>query len=1352
MKIYTFFIMVLILVSLFFADSMAVGSNSPLVIPSGLKSIGSSSPSNSFSGISTGCKWTSAFSYGGSIDPNALGQITAGQESNVTGCPMCELVQNYSFSYMNTYEDTLKTTFEVVVYYENKSASPLRQPVAYDPIIVFIDDHKSAELQLYRLYTKENGMATLNVSRYKKPGECYDFTFVSCPFVSGCGFYACLNATGLPIPKLYKNANLSDIPYHPDPPYYKPANPLAGNEFLPSIDHVKICPPPEVTTTLPAFCLPLFLILGLLMGALYYSGKNPMGSFDLTAPRLGSHLRYQARARSMASFDTMSMAQAVKGAVGDISGIAKGEKSVLGVGGKTTTKMGTKDQVSSQGIVGLIQMVKSLVTGKGKTAAAWKSGMAGVKKARGGIPQTAKGAAAGKALGEMRGGKGITPRTVASLRSHGLIGGSKIVGGMKGLASEAKGGNGLFQLFVGGSGSIIDKLRSAIGGNGSLLGIAFLVFNNTVLGQMVSSTTLLSRALDAAEYIAGQTFNQAINRTDTRANPGVVVKGSNGNKFVVKIPKGGVGPKFYDETNKELSDSQKKKLMADPVFAIGLSSMLKNADEDYEIICKPSNVANLERAMGERLQAHGLVSGDQLEARDEKLKSVLEDLTGVTSIDPLKKQLKKHGFDTEAQSLTNYNSIEFTVKATYKGAKEEKVTLSIKEAEAIVAGTKLNNRPEITDAMLKEVKPLLVQQLDEKKSELIGDMRNLLNPNQTDQQFKEMKKEQMNVPLSSLLTEYSSALTVERDSLNAAVSGSGSIVDQFIKLNPNSIDTRGAFTKEALEKFGRIDPALASAALMYNAVQYAAAAHTTLSPVVADLSRNADSLQKLTVQINDLTDKLTNTELSSKQLKVYEQELVKLKEQSAKDSTGLSASSLNVLCAVTSMDSAITDLQKHATTAGELGGLTSAGDPSSASYGAGSVFVAKTAMPLDVAVNIFTAGAYDVHSDKTHFDQHVEDVSAKTGMSKEAVYAKEVSSINSNAVGFNEDAKRALAGLNYVSLGGKFEKLAGVKTVEYHQDTFAKTFSPISSETGGYVNPNSTIYVNWFDKEAAATTTSMSYGTYLNLRQDGKEDLLSQPHTVSVPVENLPASSTQKQVTVTNSFTPYFSSVKSQPYEDYAKKAATDADSQVKESEARSSYLKTGYIKSPDVKHYDAVHDWMQFESPESQHYQNVAKARSNQTDSMNDLIDRAQKLQTQAITIRYNAEENPPLKPTSLDVEMRKQSLKLAAKADAEVGKALEQVSKMSVYNGDLGREYSPDLTKPYTDAAKQMGEQSDRLSHISAISLTAEENVRNSDELIKIAKKTGQTEFMGYLKDTQKHIHYTKDTMALLTKKPSH
>ncbi len=1382
---------------------------------------------------------------------------------------------------MHTYENTLNTTFEIVVYYENKSTTPLRQPVAYDPIIVLIDDHKSAELQLYRVYTKQNGLATLNVSRYKKPGECYDFTFVSCPFVSGCGFYACLNATGLPIPKKYIGANLSDIPYHPDPPYYQPANPLAGNEFLPAIDHVKICPPPTTGTTLPAFCLPLFLILGMLMGALYYSGKNPLGSFDLSAPRLGSHLRYQARARSMASFDTMSLAQAAKGAGSEISGIAKGEKSVLGLGGKesssgATTKMGAKDEVSSQGIVGMIRMIasgklksdiKSSVKSVGQT---YKGAFSGGGWKGAGFA-TPRGKMANRALGEIKGGKGLSKQTIASLRSHGIS------PDIKSIRSATDGfSTVLSQILIGGSWSasnIINTLKSTIQGNASILGIAFFVFNRTMLGSIGAHTALLSLALDAAQYAAGQTFTQAQNRMETRATNGIALKDSLGKDIVVTVPRDGVDPKFYDKDGKELSDSDKKKLMGDHTFATGLTVLLTDAVRDYAIICDPKNIANVEGALGRLLQAHGLISAEQLKAEDSELEFALKKLQKLfegqfeihdpklaarlnelqklneasknpdPKLESAIKELQKLSegqleiknpklaamlnelqkiFEAsktpdpklesaikELQKRNAASRIVFTVED--KTGSRQVVSFSIKEAEDIIAGGSILH-PEISVQMLEK-------ELTATKESLIVDMGKLgIGIDQS-----------KSMPLSEVVQHYTAAIESARVSLRDETNPAFA-TQQFIKLNPNSFDKRGMFTNEALEKFGRIDPALVSVAMMYNTIKYAEMAQGTLIPVTTDLSRKADLLQTLQSRIEVLADKVADAAPGSKGLDVDRKELADLKEKLVKNSSELSLTSLNMLSAVTVMDSAINSLQKHATLAGELGGVKSAGDPSSEGYGQGAMFVARTVKPLDVALNVISANQYDVNSDKTHFDQHVEDVAAKTGVSKEVVYAKEVASLNSNAIGFNEDARQALAGLKYASLGGDFQKLVAVKTMEYHPDTFAKSFSPVSSNQGDYLNPNSTVYVSILDKDSGANKVcSMSYGTYMDLRHDGKEDFLDMPHTVRVSLENVKSMSSpeqpvqsvreytaagfikavsskseldalqpvfvkwedpsgaqvttpitygdyyriiksdsnpfgashkiaidadyaekqgisggkqseyspQGQFVLTNSFVPHFSSVKTQSYEDVYKTAAENAGTPqaVREYTAAAfsrkisstmdpsqsvfvkwedqsgthftqttyeDYSKTVQSKSNkfgdshkvaiDVDYakekrltggisesyprpaedHNEVREWLQSETPASQQYHRVADARSTQSETILGVLESVESVRDTSAAIRHNADNMAPLQVTSADETIIKRAQAAADKADAIVKNAFDQVNRISVYGGDLNRDYT--------------------------------------------------------------------------------
>jgi hypothetical protein len=235
--------------------------------------------------------------------------------------------------------DTDKYNITITVYYENLTASPPRQPVSNSVIIAQVFNGSFSDT--YKIYTDDSGAATFDFSIYKD--RAVNFKFLYCPFTcsasdpgfSKCGFLQCLDFAGIQC--TLPTCAFSDLPDAPG------ATPLAETKclkLLPTIQSTTYSPPPPSLITTPAICLPLLIIFALLGGALFISGKNPFAAFDFSAPRVGRHVRYQARGRAVSVSVPQPLTQWMMGKVQ--GAVGKGLGKALGGFAKATEKMQRK--------------------------------------------------------------------------------------------------------------------------------------------------------------------------------------------------------------------------------------------------------------------------------------------------------------------------------------------------------------------------------------------------------------------------------------------------------------------------------------------------------------------------------------------------------------------------------------------------------------------------------------------------------------------------------------------------------------------------------------------------------------------------------------------------------------------------------------------------------------------------------------------------------------------------------------------------------------------------------------------------------------------------------------------------
>lgn len=279
-----------------------------------------------------------------------LGSCSACQE--LVGRPEAQIVSSM---------DPNLTTIESNIYYENISNHPTRLPINNSIILIRLENGSGLD-ELFKVYSDNNGVARFNFSEYSH--SCLNIIVLYCPFCSSgpeCGYQQCLQLTGLSATKI--PSQVSDIPTWPADAQAPAAfNP---DKYFPTADLLSYCPPPPPLNaiTIPPLCIPLLLIISLLMGAMYVSGRNPFSSFNLASPRVGRHIRYQARGRGF-SMNLRSIWEAVNTAKN-----ADASTEQQGSGFMVDSVRGASKGVSSYGDAKkLASVAKQEAKAKGKNA------------------------------------------------------------------------------------------------------------------------------------------------------------------------------------------------------------------------------------------------------------------------------------------------------------------------------------------------------------------------------------------------------------------------------------------------------------------------------------------------------------------------------------------------------------------------------------------------------------------------------------------------------------------------------------------------------------------------------------------------------------------------------------------------------------------------------------------------------------------------------------------------------------------------------------------------------------------------------------------------------------------------
>jgi len=201
---------------------------------------------------------------------------------------------------MIVFVDELENTTDISVYYENSSASPPRQPIQNAMIVIYMYNESGISDGLWRIFTDDEGTAQFDYTNWAD-GE-FAMKILYCPFCcpleepnEWCGWNECLKMAEI---QVGLGTEPEDVPV---PSGHTVPSELNCNAYRPSMQLVIYNPPPkEPTAAVPLLCTIGLLIFALLGGALHLSGRNPFMGFNLGRPRVGRHIRYQARGRGWA--------------------------------------------------------------------------------------------------------------------------------------------------------------------------------------------------------------------------------------------------------------------------------------------------------------------------------------------------------------------------------------------------------------------------------------------------------------------------------------------------------------------------------------------------------------------------------------------------------------------------------------------------------------------------------------------------------------------------------------------------------------------------------------------------------------------------------------------------------------------------------------------------------------------------------------------------------------------------------------------------------------------------------------------------------------------------------------------
>ncbi|MEW6723160.1 MAG: hypothetical protein AB1324_07890 [Candidatus Micrarchaeota archaeon] len=294
---------------------------------------------------------------------------------------------------------------DIVAYYEDLTASPIRQPLNNSIIVIELINN-THQKTLKKVYTDQEGKASFRFNEWND--SCITFKAMYCPYciptdIECEGFQQCLDFGHIQT-SADKSDDIDDAAGETRP------DPLSDAKFIPQLATASWCPPPTGIATTPALCFPLILLFSLLSGALYLTGRNPFAGFNIGGMRIGSHIRYQARGRGY-SFSVMQLAAAAV-SIGQL-GVGIGRQ---GLGGFAKKEHKAVMARGFYGVKGMVSGVRGGLQAVSKARAANASGRTVVK---------------GKSVSSTSGGpqSSGSVMTASGMQSLASGGGSSSIGG-----------------------------------------------------------------------------------------------------------------------------------------------------------------------------------------------------------------------------------------------------------------------------------------------------------------------------------------------------------------------------------------------------------------------------------------------------------------------------------------------------------------------------------------------------------------------------------------------------------------------------------------------------------------------------------------------------------------------------------------------------------------------------------------------------------------------------------------------------------------------------------------------------------------------------------------------------------
>ncbi|MEW6723159.1 MAG: hypothetical protein AB1324_07885, partial [Candidatus Micrarchaeota archaeon] len=318
--------------------------------------------------------------------------------------------------------DPANQYIDIVGYYEDLTASPIRQPLNNSILIVELINNTNQKA-LKKVYTDSDGRASFRFNEWND--SCITFKVMYCPYciptdVECEGFKQCLD-----FGKIQTTADKSDD--IDDASDAVVADPLSDAKFIPQLATASWCPPPTGIATTPALCFPLILLFSLLSGALYLTGRNPFAGFNIGGMRIGSHIRYQARGRGF-SFSVMQMAVAAGSLVQ--AGVGIGKQGMKGFAKKEAAAVNARGIMGIKGAIGQVKAgikkhgeiragqaaERTVVAGRTGSGTAGGTGtMGGLGMTAGGMQAMAGGGSSGAFGGQIFGGEIAGSRFLSGL-------------------------------------------------------------------------------------------------------------------------------------------------------------------------------------------------------------------------------------------------------------------------------------------------------------------------------------------------------------------------------------------------------------------------------------------------------------------------------------------------------------------------------------------------------------------------------------------------------------------------------------------------------------------------------------------------------------------------------------------------------------------------------------------------------------------------------------------------------------------------------------------------------------------------------------------------------------------------